>query len=87
MGKEVYITDEERKKCRNVADAFRELYELTDVVVHQYWVLRLRNLSMRIYSNACQKKSKRNLWQNVFILRKGAKESQVKSAGERNDLL
>lgn len=33
MGKEVYITDEERKKCRNVADAFRELYELTDVVV------------------------------------------------------
>lgn len=33
MGKEVYITDEERKKCRNVADAFRELYELTDVVI------------------------------------------------------
>lgn len=33
MGKDVYITDEERKKCRNVADAFRELYELTDVVV------------------------------------------------------
>ena len=33
MGEEVYITDEERKKCRNVAEAFRELYELTDVVV------------------------------------------------------
>ena len=33
MGEEVYITDEERKKCRNVAKAFRELYELTDVVV------------------------------------------------------
>lgn len=33
MGKDVYITDEERKKCRNVADAFRELYELTDVVI------------------------------------------------------
>lgn len=30
---EVYITDEERKKCQNVAEAFRELYELTDVVV------------------------------------------------------
>lgn len=33
MGEEVYITDEERKKCRNVAEAFRELYELTDVIV------------------------------------------------------
>ena len=33
MRTEVYITEEERKKCQNVADAFRELYELTDVVV------------------------------------------------------
>ena len=33
MGEEVYITDEERKKCQNVAEAFREFYELTDVVV------------------------------------------------------
>ncbi len=28
-----YITDEEREKCRRVADAFSEMYELTDVVV------------------------------------------------------
>lgn len=28
-----YITDEEREKCRRVADAFVELYELTDIVV------------------------------------------------------
>ena len=28
-----YITDEEKKKCRKVADAFAELYELTDVMV------------------------------------------------------
>ncbi len=28
-----YITDEERKKCQQVVDAFAELYELTDVVV------------------------------------------------------
>ena len=33
MGEEVYITDEERKKCQNVAEAFREFYELTDVGV------------------------------------------------------
>lgn len=29
----IYITDEERKKCQQVIDAFAELYELTDVVV------------------------------------------------------
>lgn len=28
-----YITDEEQKKCRQVADAFEELYEMTDTVV------------------------------------------------------
>ena len=33
MGEEVYITDEERKKCQNVAEAFWKFYELTDVVV------------------------------------------------------
>ena len=33
LEEEVYITDEERKKCQNVAEAFREFYELTDVVV------------------------------------------------------
>ena len=27
-----YITEEEKKKCRKVADAFAELYELTDVM-------------------------------------------------------
>lgn len=32
MGKR-YITEEQREKCRKVADAFAELYELTDVAV------------------------------------------------------
>ena len=30
---EIYITEEQRAKCRKVADAFAELYELTDVMV------------------------------------------------------
>lgn len=33
MGKEVYITDEEREKCRKVADAYAEFYELEDIFV------------------------------------------------------
>ena len=33
MEKEVYITDEEGRKCQNVSDAFKELYERTDLVV------------------------------------------------------
>lgn len=32
MGTELYITDEERKKCRKVVEAFKELYERTDVI-------------------------------------------------------
>ncbi len=30
---EIFITEEQRAKCRKVADAFAELYELTDVMV------------------------------------------------------
>jgi len=30
---ETYITQEQREKCRKVADAFAELYELADVMV------------------------------------------------------
>ena len=30
---EKYITEEQRAGCQKVADAFAELYELTDVVV------------------------------------------------------
>ncbi|MCM1218854.1 MAG: hypothetical protein NC548_30595 [Lachnospiraceae bacterium] len=30
---ETYITEEQRAECRKVADAFAELYELTDVAV------------------------------------------------------
>ena len=30
---ETYITEEQRGKCRKVADAFKELYELADVMV------------------------------------------------------
>lgn len=33
MDQIIYITDEERKRCQQVVDAFAELYELTDVVV------------------------------------------------------
>lgn len=28
-----YITDDEREKCRRVADAFAELYDMTDTIV------------------------------------------------------
>ena len=30
---ELYITEEQRGKCRKVADAFSELYEIADVMV------------------------------------------------------
>ena len=30
---EIYITEEQKIKCQKVADAFAELYELTDVMV------------------------------------------------------
>lgn len=33
MKRKAYITDEEREKCRRVAEAFAELYELVDTVV------------------------------------------------------
>lgn len=33
MEREVYITDEEREKCRKVADAYAEFYELEDIFV------------------------------------------------------
>lgn len=33
MEEKNYITDVEREKCRQVADAFSELYELTDTIV------------------------------------------------------
>ena len=33
MEKKIYITEEERAKCQKVADAFAELYEMTDIVV------------------------------------------------------
>ena len=33
MEKQVYITEEERAKCKKVADAFAELYEMADIVV------------------------------------------------------
>lgn len=31
--KESFITEEERKKCQKVADAFAELYEIENIVV------------------------------------------------------
>lgn len=33
MGKQTYISEEERQKCRKVADAFAELYEIEHIVV------------------------------------------------------
>lgn len=33
MEKQVYITEEEREKCKKVADAFAELYEMENIVV------------------------------------------------------
>ena len=32
MEKKVYITEEERAKCKKVAEAFSELYEMADIV-------------------------------------------------------
>ena len=42
---EKYITQEQREKCRKVADAFAELYELADVMVAdagRFGVVRLQ---------------------------------------------
>lgn len=33
MEKKIYITEEERTKCKKVAEAFTELYEMADIVV------------------------------------------------------
>lgn len=33
MEKQIYITEEERAKCKKVAEAFTELYEMADIVV------------------------------------------------------
>ena len=33
MEKKIYITEEERAKCKKVAEAFSELYEMADIVV------------------------------------------------------
>ena len=33
MEKKIYITEEERAKCKKVAEAFTELYEMADIVV------------------------------------------------------
>ena len=33
MEKKIYITEEERAKCKKVAEAFLELYEMADIVV------------------------------------------------------
>ena len=33
MEKKIYIAEEERAKCKKVAEAFRELYEMADIVV------------------------------------------------------
>ena len=47
MGKKVYITEEEREKCRKVIDAFAELYEIEDedilvVDVGRYGFIKLQ---------------------------------------------
>ncbi len=46
-GKKVYITEEERNKCRKVSDAFAELYEIEDedmlvVDVGRYGFIKLQ---------------------------------------------
>lgn len=33
MDKRVFITEEEKEKCRRVADAYSEMYDITDVLV------------------------------------------------------
>lgn len=33
LKREIYITDEERKKCRKVVEAYIELYELEDIFI------------------------------------------------------
>ncbi|MCI8923999.1 MAG: hypothetical protein HFI45_08410 [Lachnospiraceae bacterium] len=50
MGEGTYITDEEREKCRKVADAFGELYEVTDIAVvdaGKYGFVKLQYYSKR----------------------------------------
>lgn len=103
-----YITDIERKKCKKVAQAYTELYEIENIVVldvgrfgfiklqyyrppygfdnvitytdsqsmfedlWQEWLdtrlylvakgTSMLEMGMKIYSNVCRKKSKKNLW-------------------------
>lgn len=33
MEKQIYITNEERKKCKNVVNAFEELFQISDTIV------------------------------------------------------
>jgi hypothetical protein len=50
MKKQVYITEAEHEKCKNVADAFAELYELEDVVVldaGKYGFVKLQDYTKR----------------------------------------
>lgn len=81
--KEKYITDDEREKCRKVADAFAELYEikiyllwmLEDMVLSSYSIIDHRKvlkmqLPLRI-AGACLKICGRNgLTRSFFFWQK-----------------
>jgi len=50
MDKQVYITEEEREKCKKVADAFAELYEMENIVVldvGRYGFVKLQYYKLR----------------------------------------
>lgn len=50
MGKESYITEEERNKCRKVMEAYMELYEKTDILVVEagkYGFVKLQYFSLQ----------------------------------------
>ena len=49
MGKKVYITEEEREKCRKVIDAFAELYEIEDEDILVVDVGRYGFVKMQFY--------------------------------------
>ena len=46
---EKYITEEQRAGCRKVADAFAELYELTDVVVADAGLGTINHVGLTVF--------------------------------------
>ena len=83
--KEKYITDDEKEKCRKVADAFAELYEIENILVvdaGRYGFVKLQYYKPpQGFEDAItftdSKSMFENLWEEWF-------DTQLFSSGKRN---